>query len=206
MGKNCLDIRFILASPLVYRLFSTMVGQGPARKIYVSDYIKPQPGERILDIGCGPGDIVEHLPNNTEYLGFDMSPVYINAARKRFGGRANFICQQLDEDIIKEQELFDIVIAIGVLHHLNDNDAIRLFQLAYQVLKPGGRTITIDPVFFHGQPWLEHGLVSRDRGDYVRYQNDYPGLIPAEFKSVKTDIRHGLLRMPYSLMFMECVR
>ena len=81
MGRNRLDIRFILANPLVYRLFSTMVGQGSARKIYVSDYIKPQPGDRILDIGCGPGDIVEYLPDNAEYLGFDMSPIYIDAAR-----------------------------------------------------------------------------------------------------------------------------
>lgn len=206
MGKNHLDLRFILASPLIYRLFSTMVGQGPARKVYVNDYIRPQAGDRILDIGCGPGDIVEHLPEGIQYFGFDMSPVYINAAQKRFGKRARFMCKQLDEEVIKEQELFDMVIAIGVLHHLDDNDGTRLFQLANHALNPGGRVVTIDPVFYSGQPQLEYWLVSRDRGEYVRYEDDYLRLIPAELKLVKTDMRRGLLRMPYSLLVMECTR
>lgn len=198
-----MDIRCILTSPLIYRLFSTTVGQGPAREVYVHDYILPQPGERILDIGCGPGDIIRHLPGNVEYVGFDMSPVYINAAQKRFGHRATFMCKCLDEEVLQEQAPFDVVIAIGVLHHLDDVEAAGLFKLANSALKPGGRVITVDPVFYRDQPWLEHWLVSKDRGEYVRFNDAYPQLITDNFSLIRSDIYRGLLRMPYSLFFME---
>jgi len=200
------DIRFILANPFVYRLFSTIVGQGPARQLYVKDYIRPEDGNRILDIGCGPADILEYLPKNVEYVGFDMSKGYIEAARKRFGHRGMFMCQLLSPEIIEQMELFDLVIAIGVLHHLDNVNAKNLFDLARRALKPGGRLITIDPVFFAGQSRLEHYLISRDRGRFVRSDKEYLGLITEGFSGSKTFIRRGLLRMPYSLMFIECFK
>lgn len=206
MKTNYLDLRFILANPFVYRLFSTIVGQGPARDIYVKDYIRPQKGDRILDIGCGPADILEHLPDDVYYTGFDMSRDYIDAARERFGPRGVFLCKLLSPEVLGQMDLFDLVIAVGVLHHLDDANAAKLFELAQKALKPGGRLITIDPVFLAGQPWLEHFLVSKDRGNYVRYDEEYRQLIPPGFQDVKTSIRQGMLRMPYSLMFMECTR
>lgn len=204
--KDIKDIRSILAIPFIYRLFSNIVGQPSARHVYVNDYIRPDEGDRILDIGCGPGDILEYLSDSVTYLGIDMSQEYIEAARKRFGRRGNFICQRLDEQVVSEIPLFDRVIAIGVLHHLEDKDALQLFNVAQLALKPGGRLITVDPVFFEGQPRLERYLVSKDRGEYVRSDKDYKRLIPQYFNHVETDIRSGLLHMPYSLMFMECFK
>ncbi|HBK52931.1 MAG: class I SAM-dependent methyltransferase [Syntrophomonas sp.] len=200
------DIRFILANPFVYRLFSTIVGQGSARQVYVNEYIKPEAGNRILDIGCGPADILEYLPEYIEYIGFDMSAEYIEAARKRFGHRGRFICQLLSLKIIEQMELFDLVIAIGVLHHLDNTHAENLFTLAQKALKPGGRLITIDPVFYSGQSRWERYLISKDRGEFVRSEQEYRSLIPQGFSANKTVIRRGLLRMPYSLMFMECCK
>lgn len=200
------DIRFILANPFVYRLFSRIVGQGSARQVYVNDYIQPKAGNRILDIGCGPADILEYLPVNIEYIGFDMSAEYIKAARTRFGRRGRFICQSLSLEIIEQMELFDLVIAIGVLHHLDNANAENLFILALRALKPGGRLITIDPVFFSGQSRLEHYLISKDRGEFVRSDQEYMSLIPQGFRTNKAVIRQRLLRMPYSLMFMECYK
>lgn len=200
------DIRFILANPFVYRLFSTIVGQGSARRVYVNEYIKPEAGNRILDIGCGPADILEYLPENIEFIGFDMSAEYIEAARKRFGHRGRFICQLLSLKIIEQMEPFDLVIAIGVLHHMDITDAKNLFILAQKALKPGGRLITIDPVFYAGQSRCEHYFISKDRGEFVRTDQEYRCLIPQSFSASKTAIRRGLLRMPYSLMFMECYK
>jgi len=204
--KNKVDIRFILANPFIYRLFSTIVGQGPARQVYVDEYIRPARGNRILDIGCGPADILEYYPSEIEYVGFDMSQEYITAARKRFGSRGLFWCRRLSLEIVEQMGTFDIVTAIGVLHHLNDEEAGDLFNLAQKALRPGGRLITIDPVFFEGQPGFEHFLISKDRGKYVRYDNEYLCLVPQGFNDVKTGIHRGLLRVPYSLMIMECLK
>lgn len=200
------DIRFILARPWVYRLFSTIVGQGPARQVYVNEYIKPKSGDRILDIGCGPADILQYLSDDIEYVGFDMSAEYIAAARKRFGQRGQFLCQLLSAEIIEQMEPFDLLIAIGVLHHLDNTQAENLFALAQKALKSGGRLLTIDPVFCSGQSRWERFLISKDRGEYVRHEKEYGELIPPGFSANKTSIRRGLLRMPYSLMFMECCK
>jgi len=65
------DIRSILAFPTICRSFSSIV-DGHSRILHVENYIRPRDGDRILDIGCGPGDILEFLPS-VEYLGFDVN-------------------------------------------------------------------------------------------------------------------------------------
>jgi ubiquinone/menaquinone biosynthesis C-methylase UbiE len=72
-------IYFLLTLPSVYRVFrNIVVGHG-----YVSEHGRPVPGEKVLDIGCGPGKILEKLPT-VDYLGFDINHKYVEAAQKRF--------------------------------------------------------------------------------------------------------------------------
>jgi Methyltransferase domain len=53
----------------------------------------------------------------------------------------------------------DIVMANGVVHHLDDEDAERLFALASSLLKSGGRLVTIDPVLHANQGHVRRWLV-----------------------------------------------
>lgn len=129
------DIRSVLAFPATYRLFSNIVG-GHARSLYVEKYVRPRDGDKILDIGCGPGDILEYMPS-VEYLGFDMNQKYIEKATKRFGNRGTFVCKKLSRELSEELSAFDIILATGILHHLDNDEAIQLFELALSTLKPG---------------------------------------------------------------------
>ena len=82
-----------------------------------------------------------YLPQ-VEYLGFDLSSTYIETARKRFP-RAQFICERVSRFSVAEQQKgFDVVLALGVVHHLDDQEARQLFQVAYDALKTGGKLIT----------------------------------------------------------------
>lgn len=72
-------IRSILSMPAIYSLFRNLVGGDSFNKSVVKEYIRPRQGDRILDIGCGPGIIVPYLPE-VEYIGFDASQEYIKAA------------------------------------------------------------------------------------------------------------------------------
>jgi len=92
-------IRSLLAFPQAYQLFWTVIG-GPQRsKILVDEYIRPKAGDRILEIGCGPGTIVPYLPH-CEYVGFDMSAEYVAKAQKKFPN-ARFVCERVSEYTLK---------------------------------------------------------------------------------------------------------
>lgn len=189
----------------MYRLFSVIIGGNNARSIYVQEYVRPKNGDRILDIGCGIGDILEFLPHDVEYTGFDINQKYINYAIKKYSGRGSFLCKKVSKDAINSLSTFDIVMANGVLHHLTDDEAIELFKLAKTALKPSGRLITLDGCYTKEQSLLARFILSIDRGKHVRSQKDYLKLASKVFPTnIKIDIRDDLLTIPYTHIIMEC--
>ncbi len=196
------DLRLLLGLPQVYRLFVRAVGQ--RRELYIDEYVQPRAGQRILDIGCGPGDVLEYLPDGVEYLGVDHNQGYIEAARKRFGHRGLFLCQDANAVAISEPHSFDIVMANGLLHHLNDEQAGNLLSIASRALKPGGRLCTYDGCYLPRQSPLIKLLLSMDRGKFVRNKEQYEHLASRHFSSVAAHIRHDLQSIPYTILIMVC--
>jgi SAM-dependent methyltransferase len=135
-----------------------------------------------------------------------MNQAYIDYAKKRFGNRGKFLNQRVREGIVNELSLFDFdrVLAKGVLHHLNDDEAIQLFELARSALKHGGRLITFDGCYVKGQPWLTRLILSKDRGKYVRTKDEYLSLASNLFKDIQVSIHHDLIRIPYTHIIMDC--
>ena len=197
-------IRSVLALPQAYQFFFNVIG-GPTRsRILVNEYIRPKPGDHILEIGCGPGTIVPYLPQ-ADYLGFDLSPEYIEQAQRRFPN-ARFVCQRVSRYTLADQSSFDIVLALGIVHHLDDEEAVQLFEIAHTALKLGGRLITLDGVWTDGQSAAAKYLLARDRGRFVRSEAEYVALASKYFSEVKPSVRHHLLRIPYTHLILECVR
>jgi SAM-dependent methyltransferase len=197
-------IRSLLAHPQAYQFFFNLVG-GPGRsRILVRDYIRPAPGDRILEIGCGPGTIVPYLPK-TEYVGFDLSPEYIAQASARFPD-ATFVCERVSELTLPNRGYYNIVLALAILHHLDDAEALQLFRIAYEALRPGGRLLTLDGVWTSGQSRAARYVQARDRGQFIRDEQGYVALASQVFGSVRATIHDQLLRIPYTHIILECVR
>jgi SAM-dependent methyltransferase len=193
----------MLALPSVYTCFADLIG-GQARAVYARDYVKPAAGQRIIDIGCGPADILRELPIGIDYVGFDANEKYIAAARRRFGGRATFHCETVSSAIASGYSRFDIAMATGVLHHLDDKEALDLLDLARSALAAKGRLITLDGCFVPSQPAIARLLLQLDRGQYVRAFEDYIALARRVFHTVVPHVRQDLLRLPYTHLIMEC--
>jgi SAM-dependent methyltransferase len=196
-------LKNILNIPSLYSVFRHFIGSDKTRQWYADNVIKAKYGSNILDIGCGPGDILNFLPE-VSYLGFDLSPEYIESARRRFGDRGEFYCEQVGSGIKVPELSFDIVIAHGVLHHLNDDEAKALFSIAHRSLKPGGRLVTMDGCYIDGQSRLARYFLSQDRGQFVRTRPAYEALARSEFQNFRVTIRHDLIRLPYTHIIMEC--
>jgi SAM-dependent methyltransferase len=194
----------ILSLPAGYRLFRWMVGGDSAWKIYLADYVKPAGGDKILDIGCGPADVLNYLPT-VNYTGLDISPEYICSAKKRFGSRGRFCCGDLGLAAIEgEQGTFDLVLATGVIHHLDDAQAARLFDMARLALRPTGRLVTYDGCYVPQQSRIARWMLASDRGKFVRTREDYLRLALTRFSKVEPHLRHDLLRVPYTHLIMRC--
>ncbi|MGZ3703277.1 MAG: class I SAM-dependent methyltransferase [Bdellovibrionota bacterium] len=184
--------------PWVYRLGQKLLYRSGAQAAYVSEYIQPKAGLRVLDVGCGPGIFLDYLPG-TQYSGIDPNPRYIEGARARFGEKGEFRCGLLRPGGDWNNEKFDVILANGVLHHISDTDARQLLALCSSMLKPGGRFVSRDGCFAPGQSWPARFFLERDRGGFVRDESGYQKLLQPHFKAIRAEIRDDLLRVPYPL-------
>jgi SAM-dependent methyltransferase len=107
-------------------------------------------------------------------------------------------------DLSAEKGSFDLILAHGILHHVDDERAARLFEVARDLLRVGGRLVTVDPCFVEGQSRMSRWVVSRDRGHFVRPVEQYMRLATSSFERVAKMVRHDLLRIPYTQVLLRC--
>lgn len=194
-------VRRLLSDPRIYDALQSSLGVDRARKYVCDDIIAANDGDVVLDVGCGTAEILRHLPPGCRYFGFDLSEAYIAAATRRYQGRQNCSFQCADLAAVAADDLPPChhAIAYGVLHHLSDDVATRVFAGVYERLAPGGHMIAVDPVFVPGQAFIARQLIQRDRGQHVRTPEAYADLVPAQYSAKSVTVRHDLLRVPYSL-------
>jgi SAM-dependent methyltransferase len=197
-------LRGILARAWVYELLQIVVGANRSHASFLAEYVRPRPGDRILDLGCGPGHILRALPPEIDYVGIDSSPDYVEAARKEWGDRAEFRLADVRDPFGPEEESFDIVLVMGVLHHLDDAGCRDVFRNAASVLRPAGRLVAIEPARNSKQSRASRLLISIDRGSQVRTLEQYADHARAAFGSVEAELRTDLLRVPYTHALLNC--
>src|SRR5438445_7920049 len=115
-------VKAILRHPALYQAYQNAGGFFGARVKAIADYLTLRPGMRVIDIGCGPGYIVPHLPQGIDYVGFDIDQAYIEHARKSFGHLGKFHCRYFDAATANEFAGADVVMMNGVLHYIEDEE------------------------------------------------------------------------------------
>lgn len=196
-------IRSALSHPAVYTAFQTLMGARSGWRRITSNYLRVQPGETLIDIGCGPADVLDYLPEGIDYRGYDISPEYIARAKARHGDRGRFFCKEFDETDVANTPKCDVALMSGVLHHLDDDDAHHLLGLIVLALRPGGRLITIDPCWTPRQNPVARFLIERDRGRNVRDERGYRALVTEHFAEARVEVVHKSW-VPYTHCYTDC--
>ncbi|MGH9353853.1 MAG: class I SAM-dependent methyltransferase [Terriglobia bacterium] len=137
---------------------------------------KAPPGAKVLDVGCGAGQLVgELMRRGYEAWGVDVSEAMVGYAREHY---------QIDrfraadiENLPFPDGTFDAVMCLGVMEYLNQDEAA--LREMRRVLKPGGRAVITTPSvtcpFYYmdmayqqvrpvARPlvrWVRHGLLGR---------------------------------------------
>lgn len=105
----------------------------------VIELLQPQPGERILDVGCGTGDLTAHIAQSgARVVGLDSSPDMIAAARARFA-ESDIEFVMADAADFEFDEPFDAIFSNAALHWVKDMEGA--VACMARALKPGGRFV-----------------------------------------------------------------
>lgn len=187
----------ILGTALGYRAFKVATRGDGTMAAMAAQYIKPTPGERILDVGCGYGDLCTHLPN-VQYLGIDSNKLYIDFAKRQHSANGEFMLGDVTTLSAEALGTFDAAVAIGVLHHLSDPAVTSMLESVSGMLVPGGRFIAAEPVWDPDQRTTARVLAALDRGRFVREEQGYMALLSPWFSNVECEIRHDLFWFPYT--------
>ncbi|WP_244518048.1 class I SAM-dependent methyltransferase [Agrobacterium fabrum] len=114
---------------------------------------------RILDIGCGPGTAVGHILEkfDVEYVGIDYDPIFIDAARNRYGKNENcrFIVGDATDERLYETIQADIVIALETLEHIHFNRTVRVIEHVCTIIRPRIFLVTV-PVEVGPAVWIKN--------------------------------------------------
>jgi SAM-dependent methyltransferase len=199
-------LRSILALPWVYRLFAHILGIEAHRQWFIDDVLCLRDGEKLVDVGCGPADILDRLPG-VEYVGLDISDIYIQAARAKFKtrGGATFLSGSV-EDWTRDPLTYeaDLILTNGVLHHVDDDDAKKILKFAYLALKDNGRFIFYEPCYLIWQSGISAYFMSLDRGQNIRTEQQWKELVSSIFPAVSTNIVTGVNRLGYVGIVGQC--
>ena len=189
--------------PFLYNLFQGVVGGNALRRRIIQNHARARTGDKVIDIGCGPAQALQSLPD-VEYLGLDINPDYIAFARRTYGDKGTFVVG--DTRSLRSDTRFkdaDIVIAIAVLHHLDDEDAVDCIRFAHGALKMGGRFISLDPCWIPNQGLFSTYLMSNDRGRNIRTEQQYRQLAEV-FRKVDAWVDTKPMRIPYVTVVLQC--
>jgi len=105
----------------------------------------PTGGARVLDVGCGAGELVALLreTGDRDVVGIDVSPEQVALAQSR--GLAGIEQADLVEYLGRHPASFDAIVAVDVLEHFDKADVLPVLDAILVGLRPGGRLVARVP-------------------------------------------------------------
>ncbi len=105
--------------------------------------VKLKQKPKILDLGCGNGDLTVRLSKYGETTAIDLSDEAIRIAKKRYP-HINFICASIF-DVPIEENSYDLIVSSEVIEHLTRDEQGKYVKLMHQSLAEGGYLILTTP-------------------------------------------------------------
>ncbi len=152
---------------------------------YLDRYVGPgQQDRRVLDVGCGAGNMMHHLSHYGHVTGIDLYSKPLEVARQR----GLDVQEGSADDLPFDDQTFDVVTLLDVVEHVPNEHGV--FSECRRVLKPGGKLVVTVPALMW--LWSHNDVINAHQRRYTR----------AELNQKLT--RHGLrvLAASYNNFFL----
>ena len=202
MSQRKNQIYNFINNPLIYKIIQRIMSGTSFRNNIIKKNITKS-NLKILDIGCGPAQILEHIPQ-CNYYGYDIDQRSIQYAKKKYYQKNyRFYCKKFNKTEVKKLPKFDYVSFFGILHHLSNKEADKMLTLCKQIMKKNSILLTEDPILVEKQNPIAKFLIKKDRGTNVRKKKEYINLLKKHFKKVKNKVTHQFF-IPYTWFTTIC--
>ena len=133
---------------------------------WIFDKMRGWLGERVLEVGCGTGNLTALLLTERKVIASDVNSNYLRTVRDRFGSHSNLkgmVAWDLEQSPPENLKgSIDTIVASNVLEHMRDDDAV--LEKFYHLLPMGGRVVLVVPALKVLYNSLDRGL-----GHFRRY-------------------------------------
>ncbi len=119
------------------------------------------PGDTILDVGCGTGAILAHLSKSYRVIGIDMSPLAVEYSRKR--GLTDVFLMPV-QDFPKQKYTVRAATLLDVIEHIEDD--VDVLKAVAELVGPDGRVVITVPA--HMWMWGSHDVANHHVRRYTK--------------------------------------
>jgi len=143
-----------------------LLEEAAAYNRWIFDKISPWLGKRILEVGCGIGNLTGLLLGHGKVIAADVNKDYLKIVENKFVNNSNLIKTifwNIQEKFPENPcPAIDTIVCSNVLEHIeNDDSALKNF---YQLLPAGGRLIVLVPALK-----ILYNVLDQELGHFRRY-------------------------------------
>ncbi|RLC90519.1 MAG: hypothetical protein DRI37_01205 [Chloroflexi bacterium] len=186
------DEEYFLHACEGYQEFTSSEGEYLSRRLNAALAVAGvAPAMRVLDVGCGRGEILRHVRQlGAQAMGVDYATVAVKMSRqiaeRESAAQGQSGVYQADAQRLPfTARTFDRLLMLDIVEHLYPPELERALAEAYRVLKPGGRIVvhTAPNVWYDRYAYPVVRLVRRLQGKGAAYpKNPRAFLVPANVR------------------------